>query len=119
MTRHIESHHVEGLPGLSRQAQARLLAEQPRTVRDALRIPGVGRKTTRHLLDEGVIDDPDGLQPGSRKRALDRPRVHTGADGDIVAIQVVEGGPDRHSALVEALADIVCEDLLMHPPSRR
>jgi hypothetical protein len=34
------------------------------TVREALKIPGVGRKTTRKLIDLGLISDPDDTQRG-------------------------------------------------------
>lgn len=63
--------HFEGCPGLSRAARAELLALQPATVREALAVTGVGRKTTAHLLVLGLISDPDGMQQGRpRERPL-------------------------------------------------
>ena len=53
---------LKGLPGLSRMARQALVKAQPRTVREALRIPGVGRSTTRHLVDLELIVDPEGAQ---------------------------------------------------------
>jgi hypothetical protein len=54
--------HLRGLPGLRSRARDALLATQPRTVREALRLPDVGRKTTRHLLALGLIGDDDRIQ---------------------------------------------------------
>jgi len=51
-----------GHPGLSRAACDALLAQQPSTVLQALRIHGVGRKTTNRLLALGLLTDPEGLQ---------------------------------------------------------
>ncbi len=59
----ITAKHLCGLPGLRVAARGALLGGQPSTVREALRIPDVCRKTTRHLLELGLITDPDGLQP--------------------------------------------------------
>ncbi len=49
-------------PGLSRAACAQLVRAQPTTVREALRIVGVRRCTTRRLLRLGLVTDPDHLQ---------------------------------------------------------
>lgn len=38
-----------------------IAALKPRTVCEALRIPGVGRKTARKLLEDGLVADPCGL----------------------------------------------------------
>jgi hypothetical protein len=51
-----------GEPGLSRAACDALVALQPATVLQALRIHGVGRKTTRRLLGLGLLTDPEGVQ---------------------------------------------------------
>lgn len=48
-------------PGLSQAARGRLLAAQPATVLKALSIHGVGRKTTKRLLDLGLLADTDGV----------------------------------------------------------
>jgi hypothetical protein len=53
---------LRGQPGLSRAACAQLVRAQPATVREALRVPGVGRCTTRRLLRLGLLADPDHLQ---------------------------------------------------------
>jgi len=53
---------LRGQPGLSRVACDALVALQPRTVLQALRIHGVGRKTTKRLLALGLLNDPEGLQ---------------------------------------------------------
>jgi tRNA U34 5-carboxymethylaminomethyl modifying enzyme MnmG/GidA len=60
---------LRGQPGLSRAACDALLALQPRTLRQALRIRGVGRKTAHRLLALGVLTDPEGLQ--NRKLTLE------------------------------------------------
>lgn len=39
-----------------------MLSTQAATVLEALKIPGVGRKTTRRLLELGLISDPDDTQ---------------------------------------------------------
>ena len=57
---------LSGYPGLSRAARDALLAAQPATVLDALRLRGVGRKTTRRLLAEGLLTDPEGVQRRAR-----------------------------------------------------
>jgi hypothetical protein len=57
---------LRGHSGLSRTARAALLARQPRTVRRALCIHGVGRKTTKRLLALGLLTDPEGVQTGAR-----------------------------------------------------
>ena len=53
---------LRGFVVLRRAARDRLLAVQPATVFEALRIPGVGRATTRGLLAMGLLSDPDGSQ---------------------------------------------------------
>lgn len=58
----LKSKHLDGFPGLSMKSRAELLAKQPRTVAEALRIEGVGRKTTRRLLELGLLEDPEGVQ---------------------------------------------------------
>jgi hypothetical protein len=58
----IAAEDVRGQPGLSRSALAAVLAAQPSTVTEALRIRGVGRKTTRLLLDLGLVADPERVQ---------------------------------------------------------
>jgi hypothetical protein len=68
----ITADDLRGLPGLTRAACNDLLARQPATVRQALRIHGIGRKTTRILLALGLIIDPDGIQ--SRPRTLEEIR---------------------------------------------
>lgn len=60
-------HHLQGWPGLSQSARDGLVARQPKTVLDALRIPGVGRKTTARLLALGLLlRDPHGVQSRAR-----------------------------------------------------
>jgi hypothetical protein len=59
--------HLQGLPGLSEKARDQLLALQPKTVLEALRIPGIGRGTTRKLLELGLLIDPEGVQYGARQ----------------------------------------------------
>lgn len=51
-----------GWPGLSRTAQRALVLHQPATVFEARLIRGVGRKTTRRLLERNLLDDPEGCQ---------------------------------------------------------
>lgn len=58
----ITATHVRGLPGLRLAARDVILAAQPTTVLEALRIPGVGRTTTGHLLELGLLADPEGVQ---------------------------------------------------------
>lgn len=53
---------LRGLPGLRQVAIMSLLANQPRTVKEALAIRNVGRKTTRDLVAAGLLTDPDGVQ---------------------------------------------------------
>jgi len=57
---------LRGQPGLSRAACDALLALEPATVLMALRIHGVGRKTTRRLLSLGLLTDPQGVQTRGR-----------------------------------------------------
>ena len=57
---------LSGYPGLSRAARDALLAAQPTAVLEALRLPGVGRKTTRRLLTKGLLTDPEGVQHRAR-----------------------------------------------------
>lgn len=58
--------HLQGKPGLSRAARDALLQCQPATVMEALRIHGVGRKTTKRLLALGLITDPERIQTRAR-----------------------------------------------------
>jgi len=58
----LTTEYLHGWPGLSRQAQRALVDRQPSTVLEALRIRGVGRKTTKRLLAVGLVTDPDGAQ---------------------------------------------------------
>ena len=58
--RSIRADVLLGLPGLSRAACDKLVALQPNTVLKALGIHGVGRKTTKRLLDLGLLTDPRG-----------------------------------------------------------
>ncbi len=53
---------LRGQPGLSRAACDALLALQPRTLLQALRIRGVGRKTAYRLLALRLLIDAEGLQ---------------------------------------------------------
>ncbi len=53
---------LRGQPGFSQAAIDALVALQPETVLRALRIRGVGRKTTQRLLACGAIRDPEGVQ---------------------------------------------------------
>lgn len=53
---------LRGQPGLARVACDALVALQPTTALQALRIHGVGRKTTKRLLALGLLNDPEGLQ---------------------------------------------------------
>jgi tRNA U34 5-carboxymethylaminomethyl modifying enzyme MnmG/GidA len=50
-----------GQAGLSRAAATALVESQPKTVLQAIRIHGVGRKTTHRLLELGLLTDPEGL----------------------------------------------------------
>jgi hypothetical protein len=61
-SRPITAEHLAGLPGLRKAARQRLLAAQPVTVLEALRIPDVARRTTRRLLALGVLIDPERAQ---------------------------------------------------------
>jgi hypothetical protein len=58
----ITAEHLAGLPGLRQAARLALIARQPRTVLEALSIPDVGRKATRHLLAAGLLTDPERVQ---------------------------------------------------------
>ena len=58
--------HLQGQPGLSRAARDALLQRQPATVAEALRIHGVGRKTTKRLLALGLLADPKRVQTRTR-----------------------------------------------------
>jgi hypothetical protein len=59
---------LKGWPGLARRTSTELVAAQPRTVLEALSIPGVGRKTTKRLLQLGLVIDPEGVQTRARTR---------------------------------------------------
>lgn len=66
----------KGWRGLSQEAAARLVTLRPRTVKEALKIPGVGRETTKRLLALGVLSDPDRAQDEVRRPlALDLVRA--------------------------------------------
>jgi hypothetical protein len=60
----ITASDLQGLPGLHRAARDEILRRQPATVKEALAIPYAGRQSTRHLLDLGLITDPEGVQNG-------------------------------------------------------
>lgn len=66
--RPITAEDVSGIPGLRRDVVAELLRRQPHTVRDALSIPGVGRATTRRLMERGLLVDLDCVQRGITSR---------------------------------------------------
>ena len=53
---------LAGHPGLRQAAQRAICARQPTSVAEALELAGVGRKTTRRLLDAGLLEDSEGLQ---------------------------------------------------------
>ena len=53
---------LHGQPGLSRAAIDSLVEQQPATVMQAVRMHGVGRKTTARLLALRVLSDPEGVQ---------------------------------------------------------
>ena len=55
---------LKGLPGLRRPPRDGLLERQPETVAEALAIPDVGRRATKHLLALGLLTDPGGVQTG-------------------------------------------------------
>jgi hypothetical protein len=65
----ITADHLRGLPGLRRKAHDALLAAQPATVRQALQIRDIGRKTIRHLLTLGLLFDDDGMTLRMRAHA--------------------------------------------------
>jgi nucleotidyltransferase/DNA polymerase involved in DNA repair len=60
--RRIADDDLRGQPGLSRAAIDSLVEQQPATVMQALRIHGVGRKTSARLLALGILSDPEGVQ---------------------------------------------------------
>lgn len=64
--RAISPNDLRGQPGLARAARDALLALQPATVLEALRVRGVGRKTTARLLALGLLTDPEGVQDRAR-----------------------------------------------------
>lgn len=70
MARRIREEHLRGLPGLRGFPRALILQAQPRTVKDALAMTGIGPSITKQLLRFGVITDPDGAQ----QRATAPPR---------------------------------------------
>ena len=53
---------LRGQPGLSRTARDQVLRQQPTTVLQALRIHGVGRRTTQRLRALGLLTDPEHVQ---------------------------------------------------------
>lgn len=67
--RRLTERHLRGQPGLSRVARHALLDLQPATVLEALRIRGVGRKTTARLLALGLLRDAGGVQHCPREAA--------------------------------------------------
>lgn len=58
----IRPEHLANISGLRRTVKEALLAIQPVTVLDALAIRGVGRSTTRRLLNLNLITNPTRLQ---------------------------------------------------------
>lgn len=75
MRRHISPDDLAGLPGLRRAAKAAILDVQPKTVREALAIPDVGRRATRHLLALGLLADPEHLQDRSMAAVMREERA--------------------------------------------
>jgi hypothetical protein len=65
---HISPEDLRGITGLRARAKDELLASQPKTVLEALRIPDVGRGATRELLVRGCLVDPEGVQNRSLTR---------------------------------------------------
>jgi hypothetical protein len=80
-----------GQPGLSRAASDALVAQQPRTVMQALVMHGVGRKTTRRLLALGLLTDPEGVQ--TRPMTLEELRA-TRREAEASKVKL-SGGRDR------------------------
>jgi hypothetical protein len=74
-TRPIIADDLRGLPGLRRAAIDAIVATQPATVLDTLRIRDVGRKTTQALLDAGLITDPEGVQRRSVYDVVEREKL--------------------------------------------
>ncbi|MCK9463727.1 MAG: hypothetical protein M0R80_29255 [Proteobacteria bacterium] len=66
--RRISEEDLKGLPGLSRKARRDLVEEQPRTLREAVAIPGVSYATTRQLVVLRLVEDPEGIY--ARPRGL-------------------------------------------------
>lgn len=62
------SSDLRGQPGLSQAAIDALVTLQPMTVQEALRLKGVGRKTTKRLLALGLLNDPEGMQDSASAR---------------------------------------------------
>jgi hypothetical protein len=58
---------LDGFPGRSGKSLDELLVRQPKNVVEALRIPGVGRKTSRQLIELGMLVDPEGVQSRARE----------------------------------------------------
>lgn len=76
----ITADHTSGWPGFSRAARDALVARQPATVFEALKVPGVGRKATKKLLALGLITDPERLQARSLAQVFGRGRTPTESD---------------------------------------
>jgi hypothetical protein len=72
--RPLTSGELRGQPGLSQEAISALVTVQPATVQEALRLKGVGRKTTKRLLALGLLNDPEGMQHGGLTRGRLRGR---------------------------------------------
>lgn len=70
----ITANDLAGLPGVRRDVVVELVSRQPTTVLEALRIPGVGRKTAYVLLDRGLLTDPEGIR--RRPLTTDEYRAH-------------------------------------------
>ena len=64
----ITVYDLKGLSGLSCKARQAIIEMQPRTVREALTIPGVAGGTTRNLVPLGLLADPEGVH--SRRGCL-------------------------------------------------
>jgi hypothetical protein len=107
MRRRIRPEDLRALPGLSRHGSAALLAEQPTSVREALGIPGVGRKTTCSLLIRGLVDDPEDFQIGNTTRR--KLPLRSAFYGIVVQMFWREHGPPHFHATYgqhEAIIDI-------------
>ena len=61
----ITEQHLRAAPWLCREAIVALVELQPATVLEALRMRHVGRRTTRMLLELGLVTDPERVQTRS------------------------------------------------------